>query len=199
MRASDYFGPRAGASAHAGSRFMAPLLQGRTARVIGDPSAPHSWAYLPDLAAAMVAVAGREDALGRVWVAPHAVTASLAELAAAINAAAGTDGRVRQYPAALLRVMGLFSPMMREVLAVSYQHTEPYVVDDAETRAVLGVQPTPFDVALDRTLAWVRAWSGLDAQGVGAPEAAAATRSCRARADVSRTGQDVAGPGVAGP
>lgn len=157
VRASDYFGAGAGASAHAGARFIGPLLQGKTARVIGDPDAKHSWAYLPEFAATLVAVAKRGDAMGRVWVAPHAATMSLAELAASVNALAGSTGKVASYPSLMLRFMGLVSPMMREVLAVRYQHTEPYVVDDSETRERLGLQPTPLDDALRATIAWVRA------------------------------------------
>ncbi|MGJ6980277.1 NAD-dependent epimerase/dehydratase family protein [Aestuariimicrobium soli] len=55
--ASDFYGPRV-RGAHAGERLMVPLLKERTLTMIGNPRQPHSWTYVPDLAAAMVRAAG---------------------------------------------------------------------------------------------------------------------------------------------
>ena len=41
--------------------------------------------------------------------------------------------------------------MMREIAQMSYQWTAPYVVDDTETRAYFGIEPTPWDEVCRRT------------------------------------------------
>lgn len=67
VRASDYFGPGAEATAHLGRDFFVPLLTGGAAKVVGDPAQPHSWAYLTDIAATAVAAldfAGSGDESG---------------------------------------------------------------------------------------------------------------------------------------
>ena len=38
LRASDYFGDDAGPVTHLGDRFTTPVRNGKTARVIGDPT-----------------------------------------------------------------------------------------------------------------------------------------------------------------
>src|SRR5690606_31068356 len=74
IRASDYCGPEALTtdSAHVGKRFVEPLLAGKTAYVVGDPDAPHSWTAVGDIAATAVAVLESESGWGRPWVVPTA-------------------------------------------------------------------------------------------------------------------------------
>ena len=69
VRASDFFGPGVEQSAF-GQRFFGPIVDGKRAQVLGDPSTRHSATYLPDLAEAMVRVAADPAAYGRAWHAP---------------------------------------------------------------------------------------------------------------------------------
>src|SRR5687768_2044897 len=56
VAASDFYGPMV-KMAHAGERLVPTVLAGRTMRVVGSLDQPHSFTYVPDLAAAMVAAA----------------------------------------------------------------------------------------------------------------------------------------------
>ena len=58
VRASDYVGP--GAESHLDRVFPA-LLAGKKIRVLGDPNAQYNWTHTEDMAATLVAVAGRSD------------------------------------------------------------------------------------------------------------------------------------------
>ena len=58
--ASDFFGPHV-LNAHAGERMVPLVLSGKTIRVLGNPDLPHSFTYVPDLAAAMIAAAGNRE------------------------------------------------------------------------------------------------------------------------------------------
>lgn len=66
VRASDYVGPGALMTAHAGERLVKPLLEGRRVLRVGRVDVPHSWTYLPDLARTLAAAARTEAAWGRL-------------------------------------------------------------------------------------------------------------------------------------
>lgn len=149
VRASDFVGPGLGDGAHLGGRFVDAVLRGRSPRVVGRPDVPHSWTYVDDVGR-MLAVAATDDrAPGRAW---HVVTEpprTAQEMADALADVAGTDRvTVRGIPPALLRVAGWFSPLVREVRDMTYQFTDPFVIDDGDTVRTFGVEPTPLDEQL---------------------------------------------------
>lgn len=157
VRASDYFGAGAGATAQLGERFFGPLLAGKRAMVVGDPGQPHSWTYLPDIVSTLVAAADHPGPWSRIWHVPSH-TRTRVEIAAEVaERTTGRPGRVVGYPSPLLSALGVFSPFLREVAASSYQFRDaPFVIDAAETSAALGVTATPWDEALEATLASYR-------------------------------------------
>ncbi|MDQ1584416.1 MAG: hypothetical protein QOF36_2470 [Microbacteriaceae bacterium] len=152
VRASDYFGPGATATAHLGARFFEPLLASRTARVIGDPALTHSWSYLPDIVSTLIAAGDHQGGWGHAWHVPSNAPLARTEIAAQVNERWDVSGEVAGIPQWLLRTMGLVSPMMREVAASSYQFRVPFVIDSADTERTLGISATPFDVALAATV-----------------------------------------------
>lgn len=157
VRGSDYLGPGAQQS-HAGARMLEPLLAGRTIRPIGSADQPHSWTYLPDFAAALAAAATTEAAWGRPWHAPSPEPLTFRELAQLFATAAGApEPRIAPLPMAAVRVLGVAVPMLRELAAVGYQFTAPFVLDSTASQAVLGVAPTPWPRIVDETLAAWRA------------------------------------------
>jgi nucleoside-diphosphate-sugar epimerase len=155
VRASDYFGAGAGATAQLGERFFAPLLAGRRAMVVGDPFQLHSWSYLSDIVSTLVAAADH-DTWGRVWHVPSAARTRV-EIAKEVGAYTKLPARVSGYPAPLLTALGWFNPFLREVSASSYQFRgAPFVIDATETSRLLGVTATPWEKALETTLASYR-------------------------------------------
>ena len=52
------------------TRQLPALRKGRRAWVVGDPDAPRTWAYLPDVAATLATLGTDERALGRAWHVP---------------------------------------------------------------------------------------------------------------------------------
>jgi len=154
IRASDYFGPGAGGgTAHLGTEFFAPLLAGKTAWVVGNPRLRHSWAFLPDIAATLVAAARTESAFGRAWITPHSTDLDRKSIAGLLARRTGTTGRVVGIPSWALRGIGAFSAQLREVAASSYQFTHEFIADSSETEELLGLRATPLDAALEVTLA----------------------------------------------
>lgn len=156
VRASDYFGPGAGDVAHLGTRFFVPVLASKRSFAIGDPHAPHSWAYLPDIASTIAAASEFDGPWGRVWHVPAASAHSRTEICRQVNERYDVRGSVVGLPQWLIRGLGGFSPMMREVYASSYQFVAPFVSDATETERELGVRATGWEAALDATVASYR-------------------------------------------
>jgi nucleoside-diphosphate-sugar epimerase len=156
VRASDYFGPHAGKNAHLGSRFFQPLLAGKTARVVGDPTLEHSWAYLPDIVSTLLAAADQPVEWGRAWHPPHSSSLPRTAIAAQVRERFGGSDRVKRYPKAGMALLARVVPDIREVMRMEYQFTRPFLVDSSESERLLGVRATPWDEALAATVASYR-------------------------------------------
>ncbi|MEU6757720.1 NAD-dependent epimerase/dehydratase family protein [Streptomyces sp. NPDC046685] len=157
VRASDFFGPGVGDGGHLAARVVPRLLRGKPVSTLGDPDAPHSWTYLPDVARTLVEVAGREEAWGRPWHVPTEPPRSARQMVDRLAAAAGTGPvAVRRLPSAALGIAALFSPLIRELKEVRYQFDGPFVVDSSAYETAFGVRATPLDEQLTHTLEWWR-------------------------------------------
>jgi nucleoside-diphosphate-sugar epimerase len=154
--ASDFFGPRV-RMAHAGERMVPAVLGGKRIQVIGNPDAPHSFTYVPDLAAAMIAAADLPRTRNRVLHAPTLPALTQRALAGAVATTAGVDApRLTGTPGRLVRALGLVMPSMRELGELSYQFDRPFVLDSSASERVLGLTPTPLDTAVAETVQWWR-------------------------------------------
>lgn len=155
VRASDFFGPGVTDGGHLAGRVLPPLLRGQTVRVLGDPDTPHSWTYLPDVARALVRVAGAEDAWGRPWHVPTEPPLSIRAMVGKLARQAGVPGvAVQRLPPGLVRALGLASPLLRELQEVRYQFDRPFVVDSAAYTARFGEVATPVDEQVRATVLW---------------------------------------------
>ena len=156
VAASDFYGPLV-RNAHAGERMVPTVLAGRTMRVLGSLDQPHSFTYVPDLAAAMVTAAGREDLWNTFLHAPTAAPVTQRRLVELTATAAGVPvPRVSAIPPWVLRASGVVSREMRELAETSYMFTDPFVLDSSASEERLGQSPTPMDVGLAATVAWWR-------------------------------------------
>jgi nucleoside-diphosphate-sugar epimerase/mannose-6-phosphate isomerase-like protein (cupin superfamily) len=155
-RASDFFGPGVLAS-QLGEHAFAPLVAGKAIRVIGDPDAAHSYAYVPDVARALATLGERDEANGRVWHLPSVEMRSTREMLRLAGEIAGVKARVSAIAPGLLALLSLVNPTVREVRAVGYQLYRPYVVDSGAFERTFDVRATPLHEALGATVAWFRA------------------------------------------
>jgi nucleoside-diphosphate-sugar epimerase len=153
-RAADFFGPGTPLSLF-GEQFFRRVLAGRSAPVFGDPDEPHSYAYTPDVATALVALGHDQGAHG-VHMLPAQPAEPTRAVAERFARALGLKVRLSAAPTWLLRGLGLFVPMLRELAEMAYQWEQPYVLDDSKFRATYGVTCTPWDEAVAETVRWGR-------------------------------------------
>ena len=163
-RASDFFGPGVVDGGHLGERAVPVLLRGRRPRVIGDPSQPHSWTYIPDVAHALARLGTDDRAWGRAWHVPTPPARSAQQMVDGLADAAGVARvRVGRIPWPVVRAAGLAVPFMRELQETRHQFDGPFVLDSTDFTATFGDAPTPLDVQLDETVAWWRRRLGTTA------------------------------------
>ena len=155
--ASDFFGPRV-RTAHAGERMVPKVMAGKKIRVIGSADQPHSFTYIPDLAAAMIAAAHNPELWNSVIHAPTGPALTQRKIAEAFARAAGASpAKVGVLPAWVLDAVGKINTDSRELAEMNYQFTKPFVMDSSASEVLLGLSPTPLDQAAEETVAWWRA------------------------------------------
>lgn len=155
VAASDFIGPHVLANGHMGERAVTPVLEGGTLRVLGSLDQPHSWTYVPDLAAAMVRAAELPDVRGQVVHAPTNPPRSQREVVTAYAETVGRPvPRLGTIPGWLLTMAGRVHRPTRELVAMSYQLDGPFVLDSTLSERRLDLSPTPWPQVIAETMAW---------------------------------------------
>ncbi|HVP61421.1 MAG TPA: NAD-dependent epimerase/dehydratase family protein [Myxococcaceae bacterium] len=155
LRLPDFYGPDIDKSFLHGA-FVA-ALQGGTANMIGPIDTPHEFIYVPDVGPVLLDLADRPEVYGRWWHLGGPGTITQREFATRVFAAVGKAPKIRVAGKATLRLMGLFNPMMRELVEMNYLQTNPVVLDDSAIQKLLGpVKKTSYDEGIRRTLEAMR-------------------------------------------
>jgi nucleoside-diphosphate-sugar epimerase len=156
VRASDYIGPKAESAM--GERVFPRVLAGKGCQILGKADVPHSWTYTNDVVATLIACAQNPKAWGRAWhVATNPPRTQRQVIDDIADAAGVAHVKVTPIPLIVLRAMGVFSPLMRELPTTMYQFSAPFIIDDSETLRTLELEPTPWSEILATTIAWYRA------------------------------------------
>lgn len=152
-RASDFFGTGATEST-LGARVFGNAVAGKRADFIGNPDLPHTYSYIPDIAAGLGVLGADERAVGQVWHLPGPETATTRAVLKLIADEVGHPVPVRSVPKLVLRSLGLVNPMMRGLAEMAYEFEEPFVLDTTKYESTFGAGGTPLDVAIKETVAW---------------------------------------------
>jgi len=144
-RASDFYGPGVVETSFFG-RNVDRLLAGKKAYVLGDPDAPHTATYVPDVGRTLAVLGTDDRAWGKAWHVPSAPAVSQREMASRFCQVAGAPpARVGALPAVLMTAAGLVSPLLREFRETRYQFDRPFVLDSSACSSTFGIEATPFD------------------------------------------------------
>jgi nucleoside-diphosphate-sugar epimerase len=155
-RASDYYGP-GGTNSATGARFFGQLLAGKPVQWLGKLDVPHSLSYLADFASGLVTLGERDEALGQAWHIPAAAPLTGRQFIALAATQAGVPPSMAPVPPLMLRMAGLFSPLIRETVEMHYEFLAPFIMDGSKYTRAFGFTPTPHAEALRQTIAWYRA------------------------------------------
>ena len=154
-RASDFFGPGV-TETTLGERVFANALAGKRADFIGSPDLLHTYSYVPDVASGLATLGTDERAVGGVWHLPGPETVTTRAVLDLLAEEVGHPVAVRSVPKPLMRVLGVFNPLIRELAEMAYQFEEPFVLDTTKYQSVFGNSATPLPTAVAATVAWYR-------------------------------------------
>lgn len=108
------------------------LKQNKPAQWLINSDLPHSVGYVPEMAKGMVMLGQDPTAFDRVWNLPVANEAPTARQWTALFAEhLGGDDKVNPIPKWMLRGLGLFMPILGEMVEMTYQYDRPYVFDSS--------------------------------------------------------------------
>jgi nucleoside-diphosphate-sugar epimerase len=141
-----------------GKQVFEAALTGKTANVIGPLDVPHEYVYVPDVAPVIADLFERPAAFGQTYHLAGAGTITTREFIAEVERAAGTRVRTLVAGKTMLQLLGIFNPLMRELVEMHYLFTEPVVLDDSLLRTVLpNMRKTPYQAGIAATVHALRA------------------------------------------
>ena len=155
LRLPDFYGPGVDKSFLHGA-FVAAATGG-VANLVGPLDRPHEFVFVPDVGPVVVQVMGVPDAWGHVWHLAGAGVTSQQEMVDEIARQAGRPIKTRVAGKRMLRLIGLFNPLMREMVEMHYLLTGPLIMDDSALRRLIGpIAKTPYRDGIRQTLAAAR-------------------------------------------
>jgi nucleoside-diphosphate-sugar epimerase len=141
-RSADFYGPDTKNSPLVIMAFE-NLLKGKKAQVFGDLNKIHTITYTPDAAAATALLGNTGDAYNQVWHLPT-TKEKLTNLqwVQLIAEALKVEPKIQTVPAWLLKVLGLFNPIMKEFPEMLYQNDQDYFFDSSKFEKRFGMRAT---------------------------------------------------------
>ena len=152
LRLPDFYGPGVDKS-FLWSAFQAAKT-GKRAQLVGPIDTPHEFVYLPDAGVTAERLIAEPRAWGNAWNLGGAGVTSAHAMADEIFTQAGQKPKYTVAGKTILRIFGLFNPMVRELVEMHYLQTSPVILDDTRLKNLLGDLPkTPYKEGIRQTLA----------------------------------------------
>jgi nucleoside-diphosphate-sugar epimerase len=153
LRLPDFYGPDVEGSLLR-DLFLA-AARGRRANLIAPLDTPHEFVFVPDVGPVVTAMLRTPGAFGHTWNLGGAGTITQRELAK--MAFGDKPPRVLTAGKMTLRLLGLFNPMMRELVEMNYLMTDPLIVDDTALTNLLGhIEKTSYRDGVARSMEWAK-------------------------------------------
>jgi len=151
LRLPDFYGPGVDKSfLHAA--FVA-AVNGGVANMLGPIDQPHEFVFVPDVGPVVARLANTPAAYGHVWHLAGAGATTQRAIVDEIERQSGRRIRVRAAGKTMLRLLGLFNPMMRELAEMHYLLTDPVLMDDSALQQLIGpVRKTSYEEGVRQCL-----------------------------------------------
>jgi nucleoside-diphosphate-sugar epimerase len=155
VRLPDFYGP--GADIGLANPIFRAALAGKTANWIGQVNTPHEFVYVPDTGPVIVDLASCDECYGQAWNLAGPAQINTLDFITRVYRAVGGSPKYRTAGRTLLKMMGWFSPLMRELPEMLYLQETPVLLDDAKLLAKFpNLHKTPYDEGIAKTIEWMR-------------------------------------------
>ena len=154
VRSADFYGPHVSQSiTH--TTVTQRLKKGKSAQWIGDPNTIHSFTYTPDAGRALAILGNTLPAYNQTW---HALTSNekitgqdyVKMACAALNR---PFNGVTTLSKLSVRLLGLFVPVLRELVEMMYQFENDYIFDSTKMEESFQIKPTSYKEGIGVTMA----------------------------------------------
>ncbi len=155
-RSADFYGPWADEKSAFYVTVFKNLAEGKKPQWLGNPSMAHTMSYTLDCAKALILLADDPESFNQTWHLPSKnppqVPTDLIQTAAREMGVPYTG--VQAAPKWLIRILGLFIPIMREMVEMVYQNEEVYWFDSSKFEQKYGFQPISYEEGIRETVAF---------------------------------------------
>src|SRR5690606_39790903 len=152
-RSADFYGPSIENSVLLETVFK-PLAKGKPANLLMSDSVVHSYTFIPDAGKATALLGNTEKAYGQIWHLPTASDPLTGkQWVEAFAQRMGMAPRYRVASKSMVRLLGLFMPLMRESVEMLYQYDRDYVFDSSKFEKEFNWKPTPYGEGIRQIIA----------------------------------------------
>jgi len=156
LRLPDFYGPLAELSIT--RTIFDEAIAGKTANVLGNVEKIHEYIYVPDAGRIIADLIKHDEAWGEVYNVAGYGDISQREYVTWIFEAAGKKAAWRTAGPLMVRFLGLFMPIMKELVEMFYLQETPVLLDDTKLQKVLGkIEKTPYREGIQKTVDWMKA------------------------------------------
>ena len=147
-RAPDFYGPDNEKSVLIETVYKS-VKKGKRPTWFIDATKKHSYIYTPDAAKATAILGNTPEAYNQVWHLPtDKNTFTGQEWVALFNKEMNTSKKVMVLPMFMLKVLGVFVPLMREMPEMMYQYDRDYFFDSSKFNKHFNFTPTTYEMGV---------------------------------------------------
>jgi nucleoside-diphosphate-sugar epimerase len=142
VRSADFYGPQNKSSA-LNMMVVDNLMKGKKAQAFGDPGKIHTFTFTPDAAKATALLGNTDDAYNQVWHVPTSKEKlSTRDWIQLIANELKAEAKIQTIPLWMIRILGLFIPVMKEFPEMLYQYEQDYFFDSSKFEKRFGIEAT---------------------------------------------------------
>lgn len=152
-RSADFYGPGIKNTSMLTETVFKPLSEGKKANWMGSAKYKHSFTYTPDAGKATAILGNSDSAYNQVWhlpTAPNPFTGK--EWVEHIAKEMGVKPNYREASKTIIKVMGLFMPIMKEMVEMMYQYDRDYVFNSDKFEKQFNYKPVPYQEGIKKVV-----------------------------------------------
>ncbi len=151
-RSADFYGPDNQKSILFETIYK-NFQKGKKANWLADVTKKHSFTYTPDAARATALLGNTPDAFNQVWHLPTAANPLTGKQWIELFAKEmGVEPKYSVIPPFMMRLLGVFIPIMRELHEMVYQYDREYVFDSTKFEKRFSFRPTPYPQGVKQSI-----------------------------------------------
>lgn len=144
-RSADFYGPGIKNSSVLNETIIKPLKAGKKANCLGQVHFKHSYTYTPDAAFATAMLGNTASAYNQVWHLPTAGNPlTIEEIIKLCAKELGVKPHYQVIPKFMLKLIGIFVPIMHELAEMNYQNENDYVFNSDKFEKNFNFKPTSY-------------------------------------------------------